>query len=198
MCEKRKILLITASLSEDALSTRIASEFAHSAALSGDGGIVERIDLSKANLPRMSKRMIDAFANGTEQGDCPDVVSLVDSFLSADVYVIAVPNYNKLTSSEVVDLLNLLSLDERVYGRGSQTGKLGNKRAVVIMTSGQDSLSGDDYSFGSRYVESVLSQFGIMDIIVERVDDTDNDKGKKKLEAALCELRDIASDYLIY
>ena len=198
MCEKRKILLIKAGLSPDSLSADIATRFVNMACNSGEGAIVETLDLSKENIPRMTFDMITAFKEGNEKNVCADALFYVEKFLSADIYVFAMPNYNKLTSSETVDLLNILSLDERIFGRTSKLGKLGNKRAVIIMTSGKDSMSGENYSFGTRYVESVLSEFGVMDIIVERVDDTDNHKGKKKLDAALAELEDIASDYLIY
>ena len=198
MCEKRKILVISASYSDESLSRSLAMEFATSAARSGDGADVEELYLPSVAFPRMTANLMNAFATGTETDERIAVLPYIEQFLGSDIYVFAIPNYNKLTSAEIVDYLNVLSLDSRIYDRASRCGGLGNKRAVIVMTSGGDSLSGEDYSFGSRYVESVLSQFGIMDIIVVRVDDTNNRRGKKKLEAAMAELQDIASDYLIY
>ena len=114
MCEKRKILLITASVSEQSLSTDIAERFVADACASGEGGICEKMDLCNEDIPRMTSELVRAFGDGTIVEVCPKALEYVEKFLNADIYVFALPNYNKLTSADVVSLLNLLSLDERI------------------------------------------------------------------------------------
>lgn len=197
----RKILVINGSITEKSKSFALAKEFAELAKDSGDGGIVEYVDLSKVDYPILDAKLLSDMHNSDySDGRLATADSVARNFAEADVYVVAVPNYNMLTSTQLVNYIHLIMREGVTYTshNGEYEGLMTDKRAVVIYTSGGDSALGDNYSFGSRFIESALSSLGIMDIIVFRVDNLMYEDGAANYANAKSQLADLASDYLIY
>ena len=91
--------------------------------------------------------------------------SLVDELEVADIIILAVPVYNYSVPASLKSWIDQISRVGRTFNFTSEGsfGKLKNKKAYVIMTTGGMKL-GSDVDFASGYLCHMLNFIGIEDI----------------------------------
>ena len=93
--------------------------------------------------------------------------ALVAELQAADDLVIATPIYNFSVPSALKAWIDLICRDKItfVYENDYARGLLANKRATIIITSGQ-TIADTDVDYASNYIHHIMEFIGILDVSV--------------------------------
>ncbi|HBC89339.1 MAG TPA: ACP phosphodiesterase [Lentisphaeria bacterium] len=173
----KKLLHIIATPRGDASSTlKVSGAFLVAFRQKHQGWTVDELDLTKEEIPSMTVKRVDgkyALLNGKDlSGEMKEswneIVSQIERFTSADVYLISVPMWNfsiPYTLKHYMDVIIQPRYLFRYTANGPE-GLLKDKKMVVITSRGGDysSAEGKKMDFQEPYLRSAFGFVGITDI----------------------------------
>lgn len=145
------------------------------------------LDLSKERLPEFDGTMVSAKMavvtgqahDEAEQTAWREISKISGMFLSADVYLFAVPMWNggiPYRLKQLIDIVHQPGLTFKLDRETGYSGLLIGKKAVLALTSGAFSLDKPSPEFGtdhhSTYMKSWLNQAGVSEIAEVRFQPT--------------------------
>lgn len=140
---------------------------------------VDTLDLAKERIPdfdgdKVAAKM--AVMSGQPDGGAhktawDEIVAVVDRFVAADRYLIAVPMWNGGIPHRLKQYIDVIHQPGHLWGLDPKTGYFGlleNRKAVLALTSGAYGPSMPSPAFGvdhhATYLRSWLEQAGVTDI----------------------------------
>lgn len=175
-----KILYVKASPRGDASKSAMLADAYLAAFLARhQQATVELLDLSKEHLPPFDGTMAAAKMavvtaqqqDEAEQAAWREISAISGLFLSADVYLFAVPMWNggiPYKLKQLIDIVHQPGLTFRLDRETGYRGLLEGKKAVLALTSGAFGPDRPSPAFGtdhhSTYLRSWLHQAGVHDI----------------------------------
>lgn len=145
------------------------------------------LDLSKERLPEFDGTMAAAkmaVVTGAEQDEAEKVAwreigAVSDLFVSADVYLFAVPMWNggiPYKLKQLIDIVHQPGITFKLDRETGYRGLLEGKKAILALTSGAFGPDRPSPAFGtdhhSTYLKSWLNQAGVSDVAVVRFQPT--------------------------
>ncbi|WP_291737467.1 NAD(P)H-dependent oxidoreductase [Leisingera sp. F5] len=175
-----KLLFIQASpRGADSKSKALADAYLSKLQAVKPGIDVDVLNLSAEVLPDYDGDKVAAKMNvitGQDHDSCQltawdEITSMAQRFISADIYLIAVPMWNGSIPYKFKQYIDLIHQPGLLWGLEPETGYFGlleNKKAVLALTSGAFGPGMPSPAFGvdhqSAYLKFWLNQAGVNDI----------------------------------
>jgi len=147
----------------------------------------DTLDLAKERFPEFDETMVAAkmaVVTGRDHDEAEtsawrDIKAISGLFLSADVYLFAVPMWNggiPYRLKHLIDIVHQPGLTFKLDREKGYSGLLDGKKAVLALTSGAFAPGRPSPAFGtdhhSTYLKSWLNQAGVTDIVELRLQPT--------------------------
>ncbi len=207
-----KLIYIKASPMGDlSFSTAVADAFVDTYSKTHPDDNVEVIELFKAELPAFDFGAASAkykIMHGKEHSQqdrriWDNIVSVIETFKSADKYILAVPMWNfsiPYRLKQYIDIIIQPGLTFGVTKDGNYEGLVKNKRALVVYARGGEYPPGtpqEAFDLQKNYVELILGFMGITDFQSVTVEPTlaGAEIANKKREQAITKAKVMAKEF---
>lgn len=175
-----KLLYIKASpRGEGSKSAAVADAYLEGMRAKNPALEVDVIDLATEQLPEFDGNKVAAKMTvilgqeheGTQKTAWDEITEIANRFISADIYLIAVPMWNGGIPYKLKHYIDVIHQPGLLIGLDPEKGYFGlleNKKAVLALTSGAYSQDMPSPAFGvdhhSTYLKSWLNQAGVTDV----------------------------------
>lgn len=202
----KKLLHIIASPREDESRTlEIAQSFLETFRAAHQDWVIDELNLTKEKLPPLSQKRVDGkyvLLQGKELfGDLKEsweeIVTHINRFLSADLYLISSPMWNfgiPYTLKQYIDVIVQPKYLFR-YTKSGVEGLAKNKKMVIIASRGGDYHETPALDFQEPYLRTIFGFCGITDInsIIAEPMDMGKELERERVDAAKMRAQNLAS-----
>lgn len=173
---KKLLHIIATPRAEESRTLKVSASFLESFTQSHPDWVVEELDLSKEEMPRLTVKRVDGKylllggkeLSGQFRGAWQEIIQQVERFLSADGYLVSTPMWNFSIPYTLKQYLDVIVQPKYLfqYTKTGVEGLVKNRKMIVIASRGGEYISPDakGLDFQEPYLRVIFGFVGIKDI----------------------------------